>query len=209
MSHLSLFFSKLNKLNILSYSSWVLSSSPFMIFIAFLWTHSNISISFLYCGAQNCNEDVSWDCTNAVLWDNRSFPLLSYTVLHAPQGMTRPFVCHGALLTHIEFAVSQNPHIPFCTPAPCPPILCIYPGSHCSRCRICHVSLLSFIWLVPAQGSSPSRSLLKVINSLSRFCTVGKQCALNSSVQVFDKNIEENKKASKIDSCGIPLISAY
>jgi len=38
----------------------------FTIFVAFLWTHFNSLMSFLYWSAQNCTLYSKWGCTNAV-----------------------------------------------------------------------------------------------------------------------------------------------
>lgn len=94
---------------------------------------------FLTCGTQNRNQELSWGCTNAILWNNHSFPLLSYTVLHALQDIIGPFVCQGTQLTHIEFSINQKPYVPFCTPTLVPPFYAhiqdhISPGAWSGMC---------------------------------------------------------------------------
>ena len=64
-SPLSLLFSKLDKPEVLSCSSWDMPSSPFTSFVALLWTHSRTFTSFLNCGAQNCTQASRWGRTNA------------------------------------------------------------------------------------------------------------------------------------------------
>ncbi|CAM9952100.1 unnamed protein product, partial [Bubo scandiacus] len=66
---------------IFSHSSYIMFSSPFTIFVALFWTHSNIFLSFLYCGVQNCtqysiNQDVLFSlggCTCHI--SSAGFPL--------------------------------------------------------------------------------------------------------------------------------------
>ncbi|KAK4806787.1 hypothetical protein QYF61_005583 [Mycteria americana] len=94
--------------------------------------------------------------------------LASYAVLDAPQDTVGPFGCQGTLLTHIQLAINLDPQISFRGAALQPLVLqfvCIIRITSSqaipSQCRIWHLLLLNFIWLVITQLSSLSRSLCK------------------------------------------------
>ncbi|KAK4832903.1 hypothetical protein QYF61_026546 [Mycteria americana] len=59
----SLLFSRLNNPNSLSQSAQERCSSPLIIFVALLWTHSNRSMSFLYWGPQTQMQYPRWGLT--------------------------------------------------------------------------------------------------------------------------------------------------
>ena len=54
-------FSGLNSFISLSLPSWVRSSSASVIFVAFNWAHSSMSLSFLYWGAQTWTQYFRWE----------------------------------------------------------------------------------------------------------------------------------------------------
>ena len=64
-SPLSLLFSRLNSPSSFSLSSQERCSSPLIIFVALLWTHSNRSTSFLYWGLQTWMQYSKWSLTRA------------------------------------------------------------------------------------------------------------------------------------------------
>ena len=84
-------------------------------------------------------------------------------VLNAPQGMVGLPGCLGTLLTHAQFAVDQDPQslsVGLLSSVPSPS-QCVCPGLRLPRCRIRHLFLLCFMWLVLAQFSNFSTSLCK------------------------------------------------
>ena len=85
------------------------------------------------------------------------------TMLSAPKGTVGLPGCLGTLLTHIPFGVDQDPQslsvgllssVPF-------PSQCVRPGLPLPRCRIRHLFLLYFMWLVHNQFSNFSTPLCK------------------------------------------------
>ena len=78
----------------------------------------------------------------------------------APQVIAGPLGCHGTLLAHVPLAIRQNTQISSCGAA----LLSLIPQSLCTsrvacpRCRIQHLLLLNFMWLVSAQPSNLSGS---------------------------------------------------
>lgn len=62
------------------------ASSPFIIFVALLWTYSNRSMSFLCWGPQNWVQHSRWGLTRAEQRDSiPSFPLLAVLLLMQPR----------------------------------------------------------------------------------------------------------------------------
>ena len=84
-------------------------------------------------------------------------------VLNASQGTVVFPGCPGTLLTHVELAVDKDPQslsVKLLSSVPSPS-QCVRPGLHLPRCRIRHLFLLCFMWLVLAQFSNLSTSLCK------------------------------------------------
>ena len=84
-------------------------------------------------------------------------------VLNAPQGTVGLPGCLGTLLTHAQFAVDQDPQplsVGLLSSVPSPR-QCVCPGLPLCRCRIRHLFLLYFMWLVLAQFSILSIALCK------------------------------------------------
>ena len=84
-------------------------------------------------------------------------------VRNALQGTVGLPGCLGTLLTHAQFAVDQDPQS--LSVALLSSIQsrsqCVCPGLRLPRCRIRHLFLLCFMWLVLAQFSNLSTSLCK------------------------------------------------
>ena len=83
--------------------------------------------------------------------------------LNAPQGTVLLPGCLGTLLTHVQFAVDQDPQslsVGLLSSFPSRS-QCVCPGLRLPRCRIRHLFLLYFMQLVLAQFSNLSTSLCK------------------------------------------------
>ena len=97
---LNLLCSGLSKPRHLSHSSYILSSRPFTIFAAPLFSSFTF---FLHCSSQNCTSAeqtpplAQWQCW---AW--------------CTPGYSWPFWLQGTLLTHVLLAINQNPQIPSC-----------------------------------------------------------------------------------------------
>lgn len=85
-------------------------SSPFIIFVAFRWTLSCMSVSLLHWGAQNWTQDSRCDLTSAELErkDQLSQPA-SNTLLNAAWDAICRLCSKGTLLTQVQLSVHQDP----------------------------------------------------------------------------------------------------
>ena len=84
-------------------------------------------------------------------------------VISAPQGTVGLPGCLDTLLTHVQFAVAQDPQslsVGLLSSVPSPS-QCVCPGLHLPSCRIRHLFLLCFMWLELAQFSNFFTSLCK------------------------------------------------
>ena len=103
-SHQSLLFTRLNNPNSLNLSSNERCSSPLMIFVVFLWTHSSSSSPFLSRGPQTCIQ--LGPHKGKVEGNNHlSFPLA--TPLLSQPRIQLAFWAASALLAHVELFVHQ------------------------------------------------------------------------------------------------------
>lgn len=134
---------------------------------------------------------------------DNSFPCLVSSVRpHAPQGVAVPFVCQCKLMTHNQFAVNQNPHIPFCkaTLQPLSPSLFVDPGLLCPRCRIQHLLFLNSLKLADNCStlqfvtiSLQGLSALMGVNTSSQLSVIHWLCMHSRPIsRSFIKNTEEN-----------------
>ncbi|KAK4827484.1 hypothetical protein QYF61_018784 [Mycteria americana] len=106
----SLLFSRLNNPNSLSLSSQERCSSPRIIFVALLWTHSNSSMSFLCWGPQRLNAVLQAGSHESGVEEENHLPRpAGHCSFDAAQDMVGFLGCKCTLPRHDEPLIDQHP----------------------------------------------------------------------------------------------------
>lgn len=87
--------------NSFSLSSWGRSSSPFIIFAAFIGAVSSLLLSFLKCSNQNWTQQLRYNLTNPE-WNDHTSITASNAPVAAAQHPVWLCCCSHALLTHVQ-----------------------------------------------------------------------------------------------------------
>ena len=195
----SVFLSKLNRHNCLNLSSQGRCSSPLIVSVALLWTHSNSSTSFLYHGPQALTQYSRWGLTKAE--GNTHHPLLAATPLLMQPRIQLAFQAARAHCWIMSRFLSIS------TPTfissgllsrSSSPSQYSYLRLPRSKCNTLHLALLNLFRFSCAQSLSHSRSLWMgsfcCVNCTTQLGVISKLAkgTFNSTVCIIDKGVEEH-----------------